>query len=113
MELKHTGDFIGMGGILPRELKGNKEYEISYSLKPKYWGNGYATEIAKAMKAYGSQNITANYFISIIETENTYSAKVAIKNGMNVLFKTEYLGMNVNVYATNPAANQPYQKKYS
>jgi len=98
VELKEGGNFIGMGGILPRELNGNQEYEIAYSLKPTYWGNGYATEIAKRMRDFGAQNINTNRFISIIDVDNLDSAKVAVKNGMNVLFKTEYLGMNVDVY---------------
>ena len=101
VEIRDSGDFIGMGGILPRELNGNNEYEIAYSLKPKYWGNGYATEIAKTMREFGSKNINTNRLISIIDVENFDSAKVACKNGMNVLFKTEYLGMNVDVYGIN------------
>lgn len=98
VELKKSGNFIGMGGILPRELNGNKEYEIAYSLKPNYWGNGYATEIAKTMREFGSKIIDTDRFISIIDVANVESANVAKKNGMTVLFNTEYLGMKVNVF---------------
>jgi len=98
VELKDTGSFIGMGGILPRELNGINEYEIAYSLKPGYWGNGYATEIAIQMKNFGLEYINTQRFISIIDMENVDSANVAQKNGMNVIFKTEYHGMNVDVY---------------
>lgn len=98
VELKRNGDFIGMGGILPRELNGKKEYEIAYSLKPYYWGNGYATEIARTMRDFGSKKIDTNRFISIIDVANTESANVAKKNGMRVLFNTEYLGMKVDVF---------------
>ena len=99
VELKKTGDFIGMGGILPRELNGKAEYEIAYSLKPKYWGYGYATEIAKTMKNYGFNSIDPNRLISMIEVDNADSAKVAVKNGMNVIFNTVYKGMDVDVYS--------------
>ena len=99
VELKESGEFIGLGGILPRELNGNSEYEIAYSLKPKYWKKGYATEIARAMKTFGISNIDTDRFISIIDTRNVNSAKVAEKNDMTVLFETDYLGMNVNVYS--------------
>lgn len=100
-ELKDSGDFIGMGGVIPRELEGKNEYEIAYSLKLKYWGKGYGTEIATTMKKYGLKNVAANRFISIIDVGNIASAKVAQKNGMHVIFKTTYLGMEVDVYGIN------------
>jgi len=98
VEAKDTNEFIGVGGIIPRELKNRKEYEIAYSLLPKFWKKGYGTELAKQMKSYGRQNIETDRLVSIIETENIDSIKVAIKNGMKVLFEMEYLGMNVKVY---------------
>lgn len=101
IELSNTKEFIGMGGILPRELNGTPEFEIAYSLKPKYWGKGYATEIAQTMKKYGFQNIDTSRFISIIHIDNYASANVAKKNGMKVLFKTEFFEMPVDVYGIN------------
>lgn len=98
VEIKETKEFIGMGGILPRVLENKNEFEIAYSLKPKYWKKGYGTEIAKQMKKYGLNNIETNRFISIIDVRNVQSAHVAQKNGMKVLFQTDYLGMNVDVY---------------
>lgn len=97
-ELKDSGDFIGMGGILPRDVDGKAEFEIAYSLKPKYWHKRYATEIAQTMKTYAISNIDAERFISIIDKRNVNSAKVARKNDMAVLFETHYLGMNVDVF---------------
>jgi len=98
VEIKDTNEFIGMGGILTRTLNNKKEYEIAYSLKPKYWGKGYGTEIAKQINKFGEKHIDTDRLISIIDTRNTPSAHVAIKNGMEILFKTNYLGMEVNVY---------------
>lgn len=98
VELKDSGDFIGLGGILFWELNGRKEHEIAFSLIPKYWGNGYATEIAQTIKNYGFKNINTDRLISIIHVDNIASAKVAQKNGMRVLFKTEFHEMAVEVY---------------
>lgn len=97
-EIKETGEFIGVGGILPRELEGKSEYEIAYSLLPSCWGKGYGTELARQMKHYGARNIKAERWVSIIDKENIASINVAIKNGMKVLFETHYLGMEVAVY---------------
>ena len=96
--LKDTGVLVGLGGIIPRELLGKDEFEIAYSLIPQYWGMGYATELALTMKAYGKQHVDADRFISIIEVDNVDSARVAVKNGMSILFKTQFMDMNVNVY---------------
>lgn len=98
VELKDSGDFIGLGGFLIWELNGRKEHEIAFSLIPKYWGNGYATEIAQD---YGFKNIHTDRFISIIHVDNIASIRVAQKNGMQVLFNTEFHGMNVDVYGIN------------
>jgi RimJ/RimL family protein N-acetyltransferase len=57
---------------------------------PKFWGNGYATEAARAVKSEGFRR-GAKSIISLIHTGNVPSQKVAIRNGMmnekNVTFK--------------------------
>lgn len=95
---KSSAKFIGMVGILPRIILDKPEYEIAYSLKPKFWGKGYGTEMAVKMKSYGFENIKTDRFISIIDKENTDSINVAKKNGMDLLFDTDYMGMEVHVF---------------
>ena len=95
---KKSGQLIGLGGILPRDLEGKAEFEIAYSLLPEFWGKGYATEHARLMKQFGIQNNIAKRFISIIHKDNHPSIKVAKKNEMSVLFETTYLDMPVYVY---------------
>ncbi len=96
--LKETGEFIGMGGIIPRNIENNDEFEIAYSILPKHWKQGYGTEIAKQLKAFGSKHINTERFISIIDVNNIRSINVAKKNGMKVQFRTNYMGMLVDVY---------------
>jgi ribosomal-protein-alanine N-acetyltransferase len=98
IEIKETKEFIGLGGILPRALNGRKEYEIAYSLIPRFWKKGFGTEAAKQMKQFGFENIETDRFVSIIDKDNIDSIRVAQKNGMEVLFETEYLGMFVKVF---------------
>ena len=74
------------------------EYEIAYSLKPKYWKNGYAIEVARQMKHFGQQTKIAKSFISIIDKNNFASINVAKKNNMVVISETDFQGMNVFVY---------------
>ncbi|MEM9050969.1 MAG: GNAT family N-acetyltransferase [Bacteroidota bacterium] len=96
-----SGLFIGMAGIIPRNLADRKDHEIAYSFIPRYWGKGYATEAARSLLQYGKQNIQTDRFISIIDLENHACANVARKNGMEILFQTEFLGMDVNVFGIN------------
>ena len=95
---KSTGEFIGMGGILPRIILEQNEFEIAYSLKPKFWKQGFGTEIANQMRKYGFENAISSKFISIIATENLDSIKVAKKNGMKIIHEMEYSGMKVYVF---------------
>ncbi len=92
---KKTGEFIGMGGIIPREVDGKAEMEIAYSLKQEFWGKGFATEISTHLKKFGLESNISNHFVSIIDKENTASINVAKKNGMKILSETKYLGMDV------------------
>lgn len=97
---KSSGDFIGMGGILPRIINNQQEYEIGYSLLPKFWRKGYATEIAQQLKLFAIQKqLNTKRLISIIHVENTASANVAQKNGMTILETTTYNNMPVNIYS--------------
>ena len=93
-----SGEFIGMGGILVRDIQSKKEYEIAYSLKPRFWKKGFGTEIANKMRKFGIENNISRKFISIIDKRNIDSINVAKKNNMTILTETEYLGMNVYIY---------------
>ena len=44
---KESGAFIGQCGLLIQEVDGQKELEIGYSIMPKHWNKGYASEAAK------------------------------------------------------------------
>ncbi len=98
VELVATGEFIGMGGILPRNIADRADFEIAYSLLPRFWGKGYATEIAKQMMCFGIDQVKTDRLISMIVPENIDSINVAKKNGMEVLFQTHYYNLLVDVY---------------
>ena len=96
---KETNSFVGLAGILPREINETTEFEIAYSLKPQFWKKGFATEVAIQLKEFGLNNKIAPRLISIIDKENIDSIKVANKNKMNILYEIDnYLGMNVYVF---------------
>lgn len=87
---KETNEFIGQCGLLIQTVDGIKELEIGYSMLPKHWRNGYATEAAKKCKAFAIENGLAKSLISIIQVDNIPSQKVAINNGMTLDKTTIY-----------------------
>jgi ribosomal-protein-alanine N-acetyltransferase len=95
---KDTKEFIGVGGILPREIESKQEYEIAYSLKSDFRGRGFATELAKNMLDFAQRNVSAHRFISIIHIDNVNSMRVAEKNGMTAGELTEFNGMPVRFW---------------
>ncbi len=47
--LKENKAFIGRCGLLPWKIEGRDEVEIAYLIDKKYWGQGLATEAARAI----------------------------------------------------------------
>lgn len=101
--LKTTGELVAQCGLLIQDIEGEKFLEISYSVLPKFRGNGFAFECAQACKIHAQENQLANELISMINVENVASEKVALKNGMEhkVLIKNYKGGGDVNIFSLN------------
>lgn len=95
---KATNEFIGQSGLLVQDVDGHHELEIAYSLLPKFWKQGYALEAARSCKAFAQENKLADSLISIIHEDNIPSQRVALKNGMQLDFATEYHGNPVHIF---------------
>ena len=95
---KSSGDFIGLGGIIMREMNPGVDFEITYSFFPGYWGKGYATELAVHFKNFAFSNIETRSVVSMIHKDNLASINVAQKNGMTFASKTTFLNMPILIY---------------
>ena len=95
---KNTNEIIGQCGLLVREIEGKQEIEIAYSILPKYRKKGFASESTKKCKDFAFENNFSQSLISIINTENINSEKVAKNNGMRNDKTIKYNGMLVNIY---------------
>jgi [ribosomal protein S5]-alanine N-acetyltransferase len=58
------------------------EVEVGYTLGRDYWGQGYATEAAAAVRDYALANLGAERLIALIIHGNTASENVARKLGL-------------------------------
>lgn len=73
---------IGRCGLLPWTLDGVFEVEVAYMIDPAYWGQGLASEAARAIRDYGFGALGYTRLICLIEAENHASMRVAQKLGM-------------------------------
>ncbi|MBI1281745.1 MAG: GNAT family N-acetyltransferase [Anaerolineaceae bacterium] len=86
---KRDGAFIGFCGLVRSEFaEPPHDAELIYALKKPYWGQGLATEVAKAMVDYGCESCGLKRIIATIDPENSASIKVANKIGF-VFSRTE------------------------
>ncbi len=90
--LKFSGQLIGNCGIRLHEDEAYRA-DIGYELSPQHWGHGYATEAARAILRFGFTQLNVHRIWAWCIAENTASAHVLEKLGMQYegrLRETEY-----------------------
>lgn len=84
IETKSTSEVIGYCGLTQfRDIGGLPEVEIGYRLTRKFWGYGYATKAACAVRDYAFSALNLPRLVALIEPINERSIRVARKLGMN------------------------------
>lgn len=83
MVLKSSGEMIGDCGCVLQEVEGKEEVEIAYHVRRDLWGNGYATEAARACMEYAFHRLGVTRVVSMIRPGNLNSRRVAEKNGLS------------------------------
>ena len=96
---KEDGMPIGHAGLVKQSIEGVEELEIGYWIAKDYWGQGYATEAAGALRDYGTGQLGKKRLISLIQPGNTASRKVAERTGMALEKEIQLSGKDVCVYA--------------
>jgi RimJ/RimL family protein N-acetyltransferase len=79
---KESNQFIGRCGLLPWTIDGRAEVEVAYLLGREYWGQGLATEAARAVANHGFERLQLPRLICLIDRDNRASIRVAEKIGM-------------------------------
>ncbi|HRD69010.1 MAG TPA: GNAT family N-acetyltransferase [Legionella sp.] len=81
---KESGNFVGEAGIFHLLFDDTQpEIEINYHLHKKFWGKGYATELAKALIDWGFQHLLINKIVAASYPKQTASQRVLQKSGFN------------------------------
>ena len=92
---------IGYCGFILQTVDDVEEIEIAYRLDPSYWGQGIATEAARAVRDHAFDDLQLARVISLIHPDNTASRRVAEKNGMIPERETIFRGFPTIVFGIN------------
>jgi RimJ/RimL family protein N-acetyltransferase len=101
VELKPTGDPIGICGLIKREAL--PDVDLGYAFLQEFWAQGYAAEAASATLAYGRNQFQLPRIAAVSSPENDRSAKLLGKLG----FRFERVARlapgaaEVNLYVTD------------
>lgn len=79
--LKPGGQLIGNCGVR-RDSPEAREGDIGYELDPRFWGQGYATEAARAVLQFGFTQMNLHRITAWCVADNVGSARVLEKLGM-------------------------------
>lgn len=82
-ELRETGELVGRIGFLTTTIDDSGDAELHYHLAPSAWGNGLATEAARAVLAWGFEEGRLDRVVAVIHPENHASRRVAEKCGLS------------------------------
>ncbi len=82
--LEETNEFIGWFLFRPgkKTPDDDKNIELGYRLKKKFWGKGYATEVSRALLLLGFEEYKLDSIFAIALKANTASQNVMKKVGM-------------------------------
>lgn len=91
-ELKQTQELIGFIGLNYADLEVHftPAVEIGWRLGSQYWGNGYATEGAKAALAFGFNTIALDEIVSFTVPMNQRSLRVMERIGLQRDLKGDF-----------------------
>ena len=84
VELREIGQAIGFTGLRDIDFGApiTPAVEIGWRLLTSHWGNGYATEAARASLAYGFEHLALVEIVSFAVPENRPSLRVMERIGM-------------------------------
>lgn len=77
------GQFVGRGGLRDVEVGGGREIELGYALLDKYWGKGFAIEMAREILQLGFDKYELKSIVALIDADNIRSRRVAEKLGFH------------------------------
>lgn len=96
---RDDGAFVGGCGLFP--MPEADEIEIAYRLPCACWGQGYATEMARAVLAHGFETLRLVRIVGVTFPENVPSQRVLRNIGMREEAEAVHYGRRMRVFAAS------------
>ena len=93
---KYTKEFIGLISLDTHH--DGISTEISYQLLPKWWGDGYATELLNEIINYAINSLKLTEIVAETQTANRASCKLLEKVGMTLRETVHRFGEVQSIY---------------
>jgi RimJ/RimL family protein N-acetyltransferase len=97
VELRSRHGLIGWSGL--QFLPETDEVEVAYLLGKAFWGQGLATEAARASLQFAFQDVGMGTIVGIVHPDNVASQRVLEKLGLSFVDKAPYFGMDCYRYS--------------
>lgn len=91
VELKGQPNLLGWCGL--GYLSDTDETEVAYLLRREVWGQGLATEGARASLAWGFERFAFDFVVGLTHPDNVASQRVLEKCGLRFVERKVYFGM--------------------
>ncbi|MFB4159230.1 GNAT family N-acetyltransferase [Geomicrobium sp. JSM 1781026] len=99
VEHEEDGRFLGQCGIVPHRIDGHVEVEMGYLFVKAEWGNGYASEAARACLRFALETLDVPRIVSLIDERHARSVNVATRAGMVKEKELLHRNRHVSLYA--------------
>lgn len=84
IKLKNSETIIGFGGLSYRMYGDEQKLNLGYRFDKKYWGHGYATELAEYAINYGFHELRSDRIFALVRPKHAASIKILEKCNMQL-----------------------------
>jgi [ribosomal protein S5]-alanine N-acetyltransferase len=112
--LSPGGEFIGWFFLRRRKyrpydaagalLEPTEDAELGYRLARRFWGQGYATEMSRALVRHGLEQLALRRIVAFVDAEHVASVRVLQKAGLSRSGRARYDAEDVELYSVGAAA---------
>jgi RimJ/RimL family protein N-acetyltransferase len=96
-----SGRVVGQAGVMTIELNRKPEVALGYILRREFWGHGYATEAAAAIRDRVFATTPHERVVALVRPVNLLSQRVVRRLGMRASGLTTYAGLEHVIFAVD------------